>query len=161
MGDCVVCGYFYFRTKIKPVLDVGSDCKCLGDVNLDMRPDLPVDVVYNLNFLPLPFGNEEFRKVICHHVLEHLKNPVAVLDELVRIARVVDIRVPDCRGSMAIKDKSHKWTFNTKWFAEYAKKRGLEHSRLSTVDWTRWHPIKVPFPLEIRVWLWKHEENPR
>lgn len=42
---------------------------------------------WNLNKFPYPFKNNSFDVVFCSHVLEHLQDPVKVLEEMYRIAK--------------------------------------------------------------------------
>ena len=143
--------------NILPVLCVGSSCRCNGDINLDLDRNLPIDVAWNLNRLPYPFADKQFRKVLCHHVLEHLDYPERVLDELLRIGKLVEVRVPNRIGSMALSDPTHKWVFNRRWFWKYAASR--KNVKVNTgntmMDWSRFNLIRCPFPLEFYVWLWK------
>jgi SAM-dependent methyltransferase len=134
-------------------LDVGCGCKCLGDVNVDRDASFPADIHHDLNILPLPFHDKQFQKVYCYHALEHLEDPVKVLDELRRIGRVVEIRVPHRAGTTAKKDPTHKHFLNLKWFIAYAKSRGCHVQGHTLMDWERF-TIRNIIPLEIRVWLW-------
>jgi glycosyltransferase involved in cell wall biosynthesis len=87
----------------------------------DIRPDyvnfdivgLPgVDVVAAIDpYNPrLPFGDEEFDEIIAFHVLEHVANKQAMIEEIWRIARhnaVLKIKLPDRRHSDAFVDPTH------------------------------------------------------
>ncbi|RME81353.1 MAG: class I SAM-dependent methyltransferase [Planctomycetota bacterium] len=68
-----------------------------GFVNLDINPNLPVDIVHDLNEFPYPFGDNEWDYIECDHVLEHLEDPFRVMKELHRILKpegILIIRVP-------------------------------------------------------------------
>ena len=94
------------------------------------RDDSHVSVDLNSSVYPhivctiyvLPFLENQFRRVICHHVLEHLENPVQALDELCRVGKIVDVRVPILRW----KHPDHKWHLTSKFFNAYAQVRGLK-----------------------------------
>ena len=147
-----VNGVVVLNKMIKPSLDVGCDCKAFGEINLDRHRGVPLDVLADLNY-PLPFKNKAFRKVFCYHVLEHLNRPEKVIDELIRVSRVVEIKVPYKTGSLAKSDRNHKHFFNSKWFKDYAENRGLHYGGYVSFDFSRFS-IKHFLPLEINVWIW-------
>lgn len=55
-----------------------------GFVNVDVR-DVAADVFHDLNVLPYPFADNSIEHIEMSHVLEHLKEPFAVMWELHRI----------------------------------------------------------------------------
>lgn len=65
-------------------LGCGTDIR-RGFVNLD-HCDLPgVDVVHDLQKLPLPFEDSSFELIICRDILEHL-DYIPLLEEIHRIS---------------------------------------------------------------------------
>jgi SAM-dependent methyltransferase len=58
-----------------------------GWVNLDIAPLPGVDVVHDLDDVPLPFDNDTFDFIECEDILEHVNDMVAVMRELHRILR--------------------------------------------------------------------------
>lgn len=56
-----------------------------GWVNLDLAPLPGVDVVHDLDELPLPFEDESFDYIECIDIIEHVKEFPAVMRELHRI----------------------------------------------------------------------------
>lgn len=81
------------------ILDVGCGNQARGTVNIDKI--VPDDVwerhattcnARNIsNFVKadcehLPFNDRSFQKVVCHHTIEHLKNPFKALREMKRVA---------------------------------------------------------------------------
>lgn len=115
------------------ILDVGCGDRPKGDVNLDLFEGESVDLQglrgkinpsETVNFVQgtiynLPFRNKVFNKVLCHHLLEHLKEPKEAIKELIRVSRYgVEIIVP------------YKWhEIIQNWFqpqrARWAKKHHL------------------------------------
>jgi SAM-dependent methyltransferase len=145
------------------VLDVGCGVIKRGDIGVDTRNDLAtVDYVVDLNRQKLPFPDGSFRKVCSHHCIEHVDNPVAFLDELVRVAReTVEVHCP-YRLSPSSKASGHKHFFDVSWFMRYAEKRGLICNGVITLDdgimflnLRRMFRLAFPVNLEVRVWLVK------
>jgi predicted SAM-dependent methyltransferase len=89
------------------VLDVGCGDRPRGTVNVDVYRETSVDLyerevvdVKALNFVQatiyhLPFRSNIFKKVLCYHLLEHLRFPSKAVTELMRVANgTVEIIVP-------------------------------------------------------------------
>ena len=57
----------------------------------------------------LPFKNEIFDYVICSHVLEHVGNPSALLNEISRVGKRGYIETPSLIGEYLVPKKSHRW----------------------------------------------------
>ncbi len=73
-----------------------------------------IKVLRNQQFLKadgehLPFKDKEFDYVICNHVLEHVEDPVAFLNEQFRVAKRGYIETPSLLGEHLFPKKSHKW----------------------------------------------------
>jgi len=117
-----------------------------------MDDALPIDIKGDLNSR-LPFKDKQFKKVTMFHVLEHLNNPVKTLNELVRIADLVEVRLPHKYSISAMSDRTHKHTFDCSWFHTYAKKHKLRCYTATRLDTERFHPLR-PLMFEIIVWLW-------
>ena len=75
-------------------LDVGCGNKKLGAINVDIDRTCKPDVICDIHHLP--FRNELFSIVFCHHVLEHKGViPEKAIKELLRVSRDrVEIQVP-------------------------------------------------------------------
>jgi predicted SAM-dependent methyltransferase len=84
-----------------------------GWVNLDFAPLPGVDVVANLDGCaeqPLPFADDSVDEFLLSHVLEHLVEPLALLQELHRIAKPETravVRVPYGGSDDAFEDPTH------------------------------------------------------
>ena len=95
-------------------LGCGSDIRP-GYVNVD-RAALPgVDLVHDLGRLPWPLESGGFEEIVIQHVLEHLPDTVAVMEEIWRVAadgaRVV-VRVPYWNSDDFVTDPTHVKAFN-------------------------------------------------
>jgi SAM-dependent methyltransferase len=59
--------------------------KCDGDIFCDIRPFEGIDVVHDLNVVPWPFEDNQFSHVSAIHLVEHLRDLVAFMDEAWRV----------------------------------------------------------------------------
>ncbi len=100
-------------------LGCGTDIRP-GWVNLDSTRDIPgVDVLHDLDRLPLPFGDDTFAQILAQDVLEHLADPVATLRDLHRILNPggrLAIRVPHFTSRNNYIDPTHRTRFAIEWF---------------------------------------------
>ena len=119
------------------ILDVGCGIDPQGDVNCDLNVgqtfeggDQKRGIIIKpkeiRNFVScdchfLPFPTNSFQKVVCNHVIEHIKDPHELLRELVRVARrKITVRCPH-RFSRGAKYPFHIHFFNRSWFAKALK----------------------------------------
>ena len=82
------------------------------DSNYHRQSD--IKVLKNQQFLQadgenLPFKDNEFDYVICNQVLEHAENPIAFLEEQMRVAKRGYIETPSLIGEYLFPKKSHRW----------------------------------------------------
>ena len=106
----------------KSKLVLGSAGKKTQDaITLDIDSNHKPDVVHDLNIIPLPFEDNQFKEIICHHILEHLNDLSRLMKELHRICAgdgVIYIEVPH-HTSWCANIPSHKLRFNYFAFDEY------------------------------------------
>jgi SAM-dependent methyltransferase len=99
----------------REVLNLGCGHKrCAEAVNLDVTPATGPDVVHDLNRLPWPFPDDQFREVMAYDVLEHLDDLLAVMGEIHRICRdgaVIRITLPHYSCANAFTDPTHRHYF--------------------------------------------------
>jgi predicted SAM-dependent methyltransferase len=98
-------------------LGCGTDIRA-GWVNLDVAALPGVDVVHDLNRMPLPFADGEFALIHAKDVLEHV-NYVDVLRELHRILRsggTLEIQVPHFTSADNYIDPTHIRRFSIRTF---------------------------------------------
>jgi SAM-dependent methyltransferase len=75
-----------------------------------------VDVVHDLNILPLPFPDERFDEIRCESILEHVQY-IPLLSEIHRILRPggkVFVMVPHFSSPSAFEDPQHIRYFTSK-----------------------------------------------
>ena len=58
-----------------------------GYINADMSRHDGVDVVWDLNVLPLPFKDNSVDEILCSHILEHLINPYPLVLDIYRVLK--------------------------------------------------------------------------
>lgn len=80
-----------------------------GYVNLDITNYPGIDVVWDLNNLPLPFKDEEFDEILAKNILEHV-NYIPLMDELYRILKPkgkIKVSVPHFTSMESYSDPTH------------------------------------------------------
>lgn len=98
-------------------LGCGNDIR-QGWVNLDLYPISGVDVVHDINQLPLPFEEKTFDYILCQDILEHIEY-APLLAELHRILKkggILEIRVPHFSSRFNFIDPTHKKMFSVQTF---------------------------------------------
>ncbi len=106
-----------------------------GWINLDKIALVGVDIIANLDdcsHTKLPFGNNEIDEFLASHVIEHLHNTLAFMEEIHRIAKPYAkavFRVPYGSSDDAYEDPTHirpyflnSFTYFSQpyyWFADY------------------------------------------
>jgi ubiquinone/menaquinone biosynthesis C-methylase UbiE len=105
-------------------LGCGTDIR-RGWTNLD-RISLPgVDMVHDVEHLPLPFSDEEFDYILCKDILEHV-DYIPLLQEIYRILRpqgTVCIRVPHFSSRRNYDDPTHKKMFSLRTLEYFTSSR--------------------------------------
>ena len=80
------------------ILDVGCGTnKYPGAIGIDVDPNSAADIVHDLNSFPYPFYDNQFDKIICHNVLEHINDVPRTMEEIWRIGKneaIVEIIAP-------------------------------------------------------------------
>lgn len=135
--------------ELKLNLGCGDDIK-KDFVNIDMKKLPGVDLVWNLDKLPLPFKDSSVDYILCSHSLEHLNNPVGFMIDLHRICKsgaTIDISVPHYSSCASYAELDHKrpglsyHTFGTRGFNQIldgmfkVTKRELNFTRMNQT-WT-------------------------
>lgn len=110
---------------MEKVIDLGcGPCKTPGAIGFDIHPYDGVDVVGNLNSFPWPFADNEFDRVICKQVVEHVENPTAFFKELHRISKnsaEIYVRTPHYTCVTSWSDPTHRWHYSAHWFEPFIK----------------------------------------
>ncbi len=133
------------------ILEIGAGKKPVkisgGDevIRLDKFSIEGVDVVHDLEVLPLPFKTGEFDVIHAHHVLEHVHKFFELMDEIYRILKPngkLKCSVPHYSSNFAYVNPDHKRYFaydSWKYFTDeidenyYTKSRFKAKIRLNFV----------------------------
>ncbi len=94
-----------------------------GWVNLDLCNLPGVNVVHNLEELPLPFKDSEFDEILCRDILEHV-DYIPILQDLHRImikSGKLKIRVTHFTSSISYTYPTHKNYFTSRTFDFFIK----------------------------------------
>jgi predicted SAM-dependent methyltransferase len=96
-------------------LDVGCGRKKFrGATGLDERTNSLADIHHDLNTYPYPLEDDKYDIVLCRHVLEHLDNVPATMEEFQRVVKpggMVIIEVPHFTHPEAYRHWQHKHFF--------------------------------------------------
>jgi SAM-dependent methyltransferase len=109
------------------VLDVGcGKKKWPGAIGLDISAETDADVIHDLDVFPYPFADDSFDQVLLQDVLEHLREPIHVMDELHRICRPggrIQLRTPHFSSMLAYSDPTHTHYFSAEAIRTLAEPR--------------------------------------
>jgi len=138
------------------ILDLGcGKKKRSGAIGVDYSNRHGADVIHDLNIFPYPFKESSADYVFLDNVLEHLNNPMRVMEEVYRVAKpgaVIKVIVPYFRSPWAFVDPTHRTFYTTNSFAYYDPR----HTICKRYDYThaRFYVDKIVFneTLECR-WL--------
>lgn len=101
-------------------LDIGcGSSKRDGHVGVDIIKLDGVDIVHDLTMFPYPFAENSVDEIWMDNVLEHLENPLLVMNEIYRICKngaKITISVPYFRSFYATIDPTHRNYFGVNWF---------------------------------------------
>lgn len=131
-----------------------------GAVGVDVRPFPGVDVVHDLDKTPYPFESSEFDRVVAEHILEHLDDLIAIVEEIHRLLKPggrLEIICPHFSSADTFTDVSHRHFITSRSFDYFAPGADLFKYGYSTK--ARFKIIKKelgprPWPLILRPLSW-------
>ena len=119
------------------VLDVGCGRnKRPGAIGIDRNRDTAADVVADIDSGKLPFQDGVFGEVWLVHVIEHVADVIATVEEVHRISRPggrIVIETPHYTDFSSFCDPTHRWhlnSFSFRYFTEEGSFSYYSRSRL-------------------------------
>jgi SAM-dependent methyltransferase len=133
------------------ILDVGcGSAKTPGAVGLDLSPDTAADIVHDLDAFPYPIEDSSFDQILLQDVIEHVREPIRVFEELHRVARPaarVQLRTPHFSSVLAYGDPTHRHCFSTIAIRSLAEPRFAHYTdvrfRVVHVTLDMWLPFRA------------------
>ncbi len=105
------------------MLDLGcGNKKRTGTVGVDTNTRVEADVRHDLNEFPYPFESQTVDRVYIDNCLEHLDDPMRVMEEIHRMLKPggeVKVIVPYFRSPSAYHDPTHKTFYTIESFSYY------------------------------------------
>jgi SAM-dependent methyltransferase len=99
------------------ILDVGcGPTKYPGSIGLDMNPATAADVICHLDRGGLPFRDNSFDQLRAEHVIEHVADVIATMEEFHRVTKpggTIFIVTPHYTDFSSFCDPTHRWHLNT------------------------------------------------
>lgn len=106
----------------------------------------------------LPFKDRSFDVVYASHVLEHLENPIFALKDWGRVAKTVDIIVPDGRGVQECDSEAHLYTWTHDSLENLLRRVFNEvrvYDQAAPLLWFRSGFLPLIFNFIVRRLLWR------
>lgn len=134
-------------------LNLGCGYEILeGYVNLDKAQLKGVDIVHDIEKLPLPFKDNEFDEIRCKDILEHVEY-IPVLKDLHRILKVggkITIMSPHYTSTNYWSDPTHRHAFAVRTFSFFAKENPNfkydQRSYYFDFSFSKVEKVKITFP---------------
>ncbi len=139
------------------ILDIGCGRnKRPGALGVDSNRDTAADVIADINRGSLPFRDGVFEKVWAVHVIEHVAEVIATIEELHRVARpggTIIVETPHYTDFSSFCDPTHRWhlnSFSFRYFTDdggfsYYSRRRLRQRRLQVKLLKLWKLLGFEF----------------
>ncbi len=133
------------------ILDIGcGSSKTPGAVGLDISADTDADIVHDLDVFPYPIEDSSFDQILLQDVIEHVREPIRVFEELHRLARPgarIQLRTPHFSSVLAYGDPTHRHYFSTIAIRSLAEPRFAHYTdvrfRVIHVTLDMWLPFRA------------------
>lgn len=131
-------------TRYEYIFGAGTQMsKKEGRINVDIKSFANIDIVHNLDVFPYPFADSSGLHINATHVIEHLNNIPAFMDECWRILSpggTLYIEVPHAANiNLAFTDPTHKRFFTKHSFINYFTIEGVKKFGYSLHCWSILH----------------------
>lgn len=100
-------------------------------INLDIIAKKGINIIHDLNKLPLPFTNNSFDYILCKNILEHI-NYFPLMNELYRILKkngILKIKIPHFTSRSNYTDPTHINKFSSNTFHYFINKGNFAYKR--------------------------------
>jgi SAM-dependent methyltransferase len=135
------------------ILDVGCGIhKQPGAIGIDRNPATRADVLCNLDRFPYPFRDNSFDRLLAIHVIEHVADVMATMEEfhrLVRLGGTVRIETPHYTDFSSFCDPTHRSHLNSFSFRYF----GENHGGFGYYTKAKFREISVHVKL-LSFWRW-------
>jgi SAM-dependent methyltransferase len=146
--------YDLLPTAPGTILDIGcGSAKTPGAVGLDISPSTAADIVHDLDVFPYPIEDSSFDQILLQDVIEHVREPIKVFEELHRIGRPgaqIQLRTPHFSSVLAYGDPTHRHYFSALAIRTLAEPRFAHYTDVRfrtlhvTLDlWLPWRLLGV------------------
>lgn len=122
------------------ILDVGcGNNKVAGAFGVDQHPFPDVDLVHDLDHLPWPLADNTYDEIYARHIIEHVADPTAMMNEIHRVARpgaVVHLVTPHFSNRCAFLDPTHRRALSVRafdFFSSAPERRLSRPARISNL----------------------------
>ncbi|HEX4114957.1 MAG TPA: methyltransferase domain-containing protein [Solirubrobacteraceae bacterium] len=127
------------------ILDIGcGSAKTPGAVGMDISADTDADIVHDLDVFPYPIEDGSFDQILLQDVIEHVREPIHVFEELHRIARPgarIQLRTPHFSSVLAYGDPTHRHYFSRLAIESLAEPRFAHYTDV------RFRPVHISLDL--------------
>ncbi len=134
-------------------LDVGCGIKKYpGSIGIDRNTNTAADVICDLDRVPYPFRESRFDLIRVIHVIEHVADVIATMEELHRLARPggrILVETPHYTDFSSFCDPTHRWHLNSFSFRYF----GENHGGFGYYSRVRLRERRVQVKL-LRLWRW-------
>lgn len=99
--------------------DIRETTSQIEYINVDKVKLKGVNMTHDLNIIPYPFESESINLIVLKDILEHLDNPIDVLQECYRLLKKGGeclISVVYWNHKYSYSDPQHKWAFSERYF---------------------------------------------
>ena len=113
------------------ILDVGCGRnKQPGAIGIDRNRDTDADVICDIDCGRLPFRDDVFDEVRLIHVIEHVADVIATVDDVHHISRAggrIVIETPHYTDFSSFCDPTHRWHLNSYSFRNFTEERDYSY----------------------------------
>ncbi len=137
----------------RKILDVGCGIKKFpGSIGIDRNTDTAADIIWDLDQFPWPVESETFDEARLIHVIEHVGDVIATMEELHRILKPggqIILETPHYTDFSSWCDPTHRWHLNSFSFRYF----GVDNAGFGYYSRARLREISVYVKL---LALWRY-----